>query len=64
MVGALVPQYDAQTVMMAAECTMAMFIALTAYACFTKTDITKMGGFLCSSCMMVFMFILMYSLFA
>jgi FtsH-binding integral membrane protein len=63
MVGALVPQYDKETVMMSAVCTMAMFIALTLYACFTKTDMTKFGGFLCSCSMMVVVFILMYSLF-
>ena len=63
MVGALVPQYDKETVIMAAVTTMAMFIALTLYAAFTKTDVTKMGGFLASASMMVFIFIMMYSLF-
>lgn len=63
MVGALVPQYDKETVIMAAVTTMAMFIALTLYAAFTKTDVTKMGGFLASASMMIFIFIMMYSLF-
>lgn len=63
MVGALTAQYDKETVAMAAITTMAMFISLTLYAAFTKTDMTKMGGLLSSSCMMLFIFIIMYSLF-
>lgn len=63
LVGACSAFYEKQTVMQAAVCTLAMFLALSTYAVFTKTDITYMGGFLSSASMMVFIFIIMMSFF-
>jgi len=40
-----------------------MFVALTAYACFTKTDFTYLGGILCVATMMVVLFLIMFSWF-
>ena len=59
LVGAVIPQYEAEIVVAAALCTIAMFVGLTAYACFTKTDLTAMGGFLCTLTMMLFMFFIL-----
>jgi len=59
VVAALLPQYSPTTVMGAAVSTLGMFVALTAYACFTKTDITMKGGALCTAGMMIFMFMIM-----
>jgi len=59
LIGALLPQYEPETVVGATLATLAMFVGLTAYACFTKKDITKMGGFLCTLTMMVFMFFIL-----
>lgn len=59
LIGAIIPQYEAEVIVAAALCTFAMFIGLTVYACFTKTDMTKMGGFLVTLTMMVFMFFIL-----
>ena len=47
----------------AAIATLLMVLSLTAYAFKTKTDFTKMGGFLATASMMVLMFIIMAILF-
>jgi FtsH-binding integral membrane protein len=53
MVGAIASFYDVQTVITAAVMTAAVTLALTAYACTTKTDFTYCGGFLfCFSAVM------------
>lgn len=45
---------------MAAAATLAMFVGLTGYACFTKHDITMKGGLLTTAGMMVFIFTLFF----
>ena len=58
VVAAIIPSYQVEAAIYAAVATLLMFIGLTAYACFTKTDLTKMGGLLTTAVMMVFCFIL------
>ena len=58
LVGALLPYYDEVTILMAAGCTLGMFIALTAYACFTKKDLTYMGGALSVGSLLVLCFLM------
>ena len=63
LIGALTLLYDPTTVITAAIATLLMFFALTIYAFKTKTDFTKMGGFLATSSMMVILFIFVAILF-
>ena len=63
LIGAITIQYDPTTVITAAVATLVMFLSLTAYAFKTKTDFTKMGGFLATASMMVLLFIIMAVLF-
>lgn len=63
LVGALSAFYDKTTVMQAALATMGMFLSLTTYAVFTKTDMTYMGGFLSTGFTMVILFIVFMSFF-
>ena len=63
IVAAIVPMYEPSVVISAALCTWGMFVALTGYACFTKTDMTKKGGLLSTATMMVFMFMLLAFVF-
>lgn len=63
LVGAASVFYDKSTVLAAALATLTMFVTLTTYAVFTKTDITMMGGFLSTAFMMVIMFIIFMSFF-
>ena len=42
---------------------MGMFIALTGYACVTKTDMTYMGGLLSTLTMMVVLILILFSFF-
>lgn len=58
VVAAIIPHYKVEAAIYAAVATLFMFIGLTAYACFTKTDMTKMGGLLSSMMMMVFVFLI------
>ena len=58
VIAAIIPLYRAEAAVYAAVATFLMFIGLTAYACLTKNDMTKMGGLLSTVCMMVFCFIL------
>ena len=53
--------YDQQSVLLAFGCTLNMFLALTVYACFTKTDFTILGGFICCLLMMVLLFLILFS---
>ena len=46
MVSCTTIQYDPQTILIAALLTMAIVVALTIYACTTKTDLTVCGGLL------------------
>ena len=48
--------YNADIVLIAAVMTLGMFLALTLYACFTKTDFTACGGII--FCFIMVMFIL------
>lgn len=64
MIAAITCLYKQDIVIAAAICTLGMFVALTCYACFTKTDITKMGGFLSSATMMIMLGIILFSFFA
>jgi FtsH-binding integral membrane protein len=52
-------RYEPNTVLGAAVATLGMFVALTAYACFTKTDMTLKGGALATLTMMVLMFFIL-----
>ena len=63
MVAGITSQYDPEIVVSAAICTTGMFFALTAYACFTKTDMTKMGGALSTATIMVFCFMFLFMFF-
>ena len=47
--------------MMAAVSTWGMFVSLTLYACFTKKDLTKMGGALAAGTMMLFIGLIFFS---
>ena len=57
-IAAIIPQYKLEAAVYAALSTLLMFVGLTAYACFTKTDLTYKGGLLCSAGMMIICFIL------
>jgi len=46
MVGCISAMYTWQSVMLAACMTVCIFLAMTAFACFTKTDFTGCGGIL------------------
>ena len=63
LVGAISVFYTKETVLIAAICTMAMFVTLTTYAVFTKTDMTYFGGFLSTAFMMIILFIIFLSFF-
>jgi len=63
MVGALCSQYNPESLLAAFVCTAGMFFALTVYACFTKTDITYMGGLLSTGTIMLILFFIMMSWF-
>lgn len=63
LVGAMSAFYTKETVLIAAISTMTMFITLTTYAVFTKTDMTYLGGFLSTAFMMVILFIIFLSFF-
>ena len=63
MVAGITTLYEPEIVVSAAVCTGAMFLGLTTYACFTKTDMTKKGGALVTATMMIFMFCLLSFLF-
>lgn len=63
LIGAVSVFYDQDTVCVAAVATMVMFLTLTAYAFKTKTDFTKMGGFLSTCVMMVILFMIVAFLF-
>ena len=58
VVAAIIPSYRAEAAIYAAIATLLMFIGLTVYACFTKTDMTRQGGLLCTCCSMVFCFLI------
>ena len=45
--------FETKILIYAAILTALMVIALTAYACFTKTDITMMGGLICVLCLVL-----------
>lgn len=59
MVSAMTAFYPPQNVLIAAVLTAIMSITLTIYACFTKTDLTMLGGFLfCAAVCLIFGMIL------
>lgn len=59
-VGFLSAMYTWQSVLLAAGITVAIFLALTAYACWTTQDFTGMGPYLAASlfCLIAFGFVL------
>ena len=63
LIGALCQNYNPEIVLAAAAVTAGMFLALTLYACFTKTDFTYMGGILCVSTFSLIMFFILMSWF-
>lgn len=63
LVGAMSCQYSASSVLQAAVATLLMFVSLTVYACYTKTDMTKYGGLMAVGTVMLVFFIIMVSLF-
>lgn len=63
LVAALCTMYSPETILAAAACTTAMFIALTAYACFTKTDFTYFGGFISVCSLMFFVFWMLFAFY-
>jgi len=63
LIACLLPQYDTETILMAAVCTWGMFVGLSFYACFSKKDFTVMGGFLSTSTIMVLLFLILFSFF-
>eukprot|EP00357_Protocruzia_adherens_P013751 CAMPEP_0115017768 /NCGR_PEP_ID=MMETSP0216-20121206/28337_1 /TAXON_ID=223996 /ORGANISM="Protocruzia adherens, Strain Boccale" /LENGTH=236 /DNA_ID=CAMNT_0002388695 /DNA_START=44 /DNA_END=754 /DNA_ORIENTATION=- len=56
MVGALCAMTDPTIVLTAAVLTVGVTVALTLYACFTKTDFTVLGGMTWILCMVMLMF--------
>ena len=61
LVSSITAFYQPKTVLIAAVLTAVMSIALTAYAWFTKTDLTILGGFLfCGFVCLMFGFILLF----
>lgn len=60
MISAIAVGYDQDAVIAAAISTFGMFIALTAYACFSRKDITKLGGALSTASMMVVCFCILF----
>jgi FtsH-binding integral membrane protein len=63
LIGAMSSFYTPETVLIAAIATMLMFITLTIYAVFTKTDMTKFGGLMYVGTIMVIFFVIIVSLF-
>ena len=53
--------YDEESILISFGCTLGMFFALSLYACFTKTDYTILGGFICSFIMMILLFLILFS---
>ena len=51
--------YSVETTLYAATTTAALTVALTLYACTTKTDFTMMGGLMISICVAIFMLMIM-----
>ncbi len=51
--------YSVETTLYAATTTAALTLALTLYACTTKTDFTMMGGLMISICVAIFMLMIM-----
>lgn len=67
MVGFICTLYTGQSLLMAAAATAVLFLALTAYACTTKTDFTGFGPYLMAGllALMAFGFVIfIWSLFA
>eukprot|EP00929_Paragymnodinium_shiwhaense_P018456 TRINITY_DN12915_c0_g1_i1.p1 TRINITY_DN12915_c0_g1~~TRINITY_DN12915_c0_g1_i1.p1 ORF type:complete len:288 (-),score=60.62 TRINITY_DN12915_c0_g1_i1:175-963(-) len=56
LVGCVSAMYSPQAVIMAAGTTVFVFLGLTAYACFTKTDFTGMGPYLMAALMAMISF--------
>lgn len=52
-IGIICATSDPKTVLIAAALTCAVVVALTAYACYTDTDITMCGGLLCCLCLIL-----------
>merc|ERR1712029_374347 len=63
LIGGICASSNPEALVAAAVCTTGMFIALTLYACFTKTDFTYLGGVLCVSTIMIILFLCMFSWF-
>ena len=59
MIAAIMAQYDPKTVTAAAICTLGMFFGLTAYACFTKKDLTYLGGVVSAMTFVVFLVLIL-----
>ena len=51
--------YSVESTLYAATTTAALTVALTFYACTTKTDFTMMGGLMISICVAIFMLMIM-----
>ena len=59
LIGAITAQYEPAVVISATVCTTVMFIGLTAYACFTKTELKYLHGFAISLVLMIIMVIIL-----
>ena len=63
LVGALCTNYNPEILLTSFAATMAMFIGLTLYACFTRSDFTYVGGILSSATLMLIVFCCLFSWF-
>ena len=61
LVASICTLYNEESVLISFGCTLGMFIALTFYACVTKTDFTILGGFISSIIMMILIFLILFS---
>lgn len=56
IIGISICAYKSKVILMAAGITLLLVVALTAYACFTKTDLTGCGPYLMVICLVLFVF--------
>jgi FtsH-binding integral membrane protein len=58
LIAVIIQFYKVETIAQAAAATGGMFVVLTGYACFTKGDMTKKGGLICTICECIFWIII------
>ena len=58
LISVIIQFYKVDTIIQAAAATAGMFVVLTGYACWTKGDMTKKGGLICTICECIFWLII------